>query len=193
MSTPTYAQALTAISDRLCCDALAHSQDTADTAAVIARTYGLNEEHARIAGLLHDWARENGGEALLLEARSLGIPVSDVDQAVPYLLHAHVGAKGVQSHFPGIPEEIVGAIERHTVGGGQMSALDKAVYVADMIEPGRTFDGVVELRELLGVVTLDELFAGAYEMTMRHLVAGRKRIHPATVEAWNAIVAGGSR
>lgn len=193
MTTPAYTDALAAVTERLCADALAHSKSTAETAARIAETYCVNGEHARLAGLLHDWARENGGDALLAEARSLGIVVTEVDEAVPYLLHARIGAEGVRAAFPGIPEEIAGAIERHTVGGANMSPLDKVVYVADMLEPGRCFHGVDDLRDLIGVATLDELFAEAYVISMHHLVRGRKRIHPATIDAWNAIIARGHR
>ena len=41
-------------------------------------------------------------------------------------------------HDPEIPR----AIEIHTVGAGQMSDLDKVVYVADYIERNRAFPGV---------------------------------------------------
>jgi len=41
-----------------------HSLGVADTAAALARRFGMNEERARIAGLLHDCGRMYGVEQL---------------------------------------------------------------------------------------------------------------------------------
>ena len=111
-----------------------------------------------------------------------------VDQAVPYLLHARLGAAAVREAFPGIDGAVVQAIERHTLGSTRMSSLDMCVYIADMIEPARRFDGVAELRQSVGRVSLEELYARAYAMSLAYLVSMRKHIHPMTVEAWNSIV-----
>ena len=64
------------------------------------------------------------------------------------------------------------------------------VYVADTLEPDRTHAGVEELRSLIGVVGLEELFARTYADSLRHLVDSRRRIHPETVATWNRIVEG---
>jgi predicted HD superfamily hydrolase involved in NAD metabolism len=109
--------------------------------------------------------------------------------AVPYLLHARAGAAEVRATFPHLPDEIARAIELHTMGSPEMSSLDKVVYIADMIEPARSFSGVEKLRDAVGRVSLDELFFLAYARSITHLIKKRRRIHPETVEVWNTLVA----
>ena len=44
--------------------------------------------------------------------------------------------------------EILDAIRYHTSGRPKMTLLEKVIYLADYIEPGRKFPGVEEVREL---------------------------------------------
>jgi len=162
----------------------------AETAGVLAVRYGVDEDSARLAGLLHDWDREQSSEQLFAAATSAAIEVSSADKTVPYLLHARTGASALRGTFPDLSDEVVTAVAHHTVGSVDMSDLDKVVYVADMIEPGRDYPGVEPLRELATSAGLPELFASAYQQSILHLISSRKRIHPDTVSVWNALVAG---
>ena len=182
------------LAERLGPEALEHSVAVARAAARLAETYGADAEQAYLAGLLHDWAREMTGAELLSSAGEYRLEVSAVDNAVPYLLHARVGARQVAEAFPGIAEEVVEAVAAHTFGDDEMRDLTRIVYIADMIEPGRDFEGVPELRDAVGAVDLDELFASAYAETLLHLVRSQRHIHPQTIAVWNGIVErGGSR
>jgi len=67
------------------------------------------------------------------------------------------------------------------------------VYIADAIEPDRTYDGVERLREHVARVTVEEAFAETYAASLRHIVRRRKAIHPTTVDVWNTYVAGDRR
>ena len=69
-------------------------------------------------------------------------------------------------------------------------SLDIVVYTADMIEPTRVYEALVPLRELVGQVSLDDLFAECFRATVEHLVAKRRYMHPETAEIWNTWVAG---
>ncbi len=44
--------------------------------------------------------------------------------------------------------EIIDAVRYHTTGRYGMSLLEKIIYIADAIEPGRTYPGVDEIRKL---------------------------------------------
>lgn len=187
----SYEQAYQALAERLSEGALAHSKGVADTAALLAGLYGVDGVKARIAGLLHDWHRELDDEMLLDEANDADLDVLEEELHSPRLLHARTGAADVEEAFPGIDDDIVAAIARHTVGSPDMTDLDKVVWIADTIEPGRDFEGVDDLREAVGTVSLDDLFALAYQRSVAFLVARRKRMHPLTVEVWNALVARG--
>lgn len=174
---------------RVSADTLGHCERVADTAAHIAASYGVDVARARLAGLLHDWSKEAATADLVSRARCHNLPVTDADLAVPYLLHAPVGAVQVRDALPGIDETVLHAIAAHTCGAREMSELDMVVYVADAIEPGRTHDGVKALRGAVGSVPLRELFARTYSASFRHLIEKRRCVHPVTTDVWNALVA----
>ena len=179
----------TTLGERLGKKAFAHCEAVAETAGHLAEVYDIDVDRARLAGLLHDWAREMSGEELLDAADANEFEMTDVDAAVPYLLHARAGAAQVRAAFPELDEDVAQAVELHTMGSASMSDLDKVVYIADMIEPSRGFDGVEKLRDAVGSVTLDELFVRAYARSVIRLVERRRRIHPETLEVWNTLVA----
>ncbi len=188
-----YDEALVALQARLGEQALAHSVRVAETAEALALIYFVDAEQAKLAGLLHDWDREVDQSLLPERARGAGVLVTDVDQAVPYLLHAYTGAAAVRERFSEIDPAVLRAIEAHTVGSHDMGDLDKVVYVADMIEPTRRFPGVNDIREAVGEVSLDDLFLLAYQHSLLHLIRSRKRLHPDTVSVWNGLVGGERR
>jgi predicted HD superfamily hydrolase involved in NAD metabolism len=184
----TYQQAHEALAARLSPQALGHCERVAETAAEIAARFGVDAERARLAGLLHDWGREDGDEALLSAAEAAGIPVDDVDRRVPYLLHADVSAAEIRDRFPELGDDIVQAVACHTFGRVGMTPLDKVVYIADSIEPGRDFLGVEELRAMAHGCDLEELFISTYARSISGLIQRRRPIHPGTAAVWNWIV-----
>lgn len=190
MNEVRYEAAVAAVEARLGHKAAKHCKRVAATAAALALLYGVDADDARLAGLLHDWDRDVARGELLGRAQARGLPVTDADEANPYLLHARTGALAVREAFPALSDEIVQAISRHTIGAPDMAPLDMVVYLADMIEPHRDYPGVEELRDAVGVVSLGDLFALGYQQSMRHLIDGRRRIHPASVAVWNALVGG---
>ena len=80
------------------------------------------------------------------------------------------------------------AIARHTVGGPEMTVLDKIIWYADMIEPGRDFPGVDELRELGRTASLDAMLLAGLSHSIVFVVEKGHLIHPATVLARNEIL-----
>lgn len=189
MSGVSVEDALAMVQSRLWPDAAEHCRLVADTAAELAAAYGVDIESARIAGLLHDWDREQPPAALLAAAGAHGIEVSAADSAGPHLLHARTGAVSLRETFPELDDEVLDAVSRHTLGAVAMTSLDMVVYIADMIEPSRDYSGVDGLRGAVGSASLRELFALCYQQSVSHLVAARKRIHPVTVDVWNEYVA----
>lgn len=193
MEAVTFDMAAAAVRARLSESGASHALRVAETAGMLAETYGVDVESARLAGVLHDWDREVGDSGLLGEAERAGVPVSDVDKSVPYLLHARTGAVGLAQALPGVSDDVVHAVARHTVGSTGMTDLDMVVFIADMIEPARHYKGFEELRAAVGVASLHELFASCYQRSVAHLVTSRRPLHPDTVGVWNEFVARGER
>ena len=165
-----------------------HSKGVATCAHTMATLYGEDPQDAYLAGLLHDWDRECSPEQLVESAQRCGIALNTVMRAHPRLLHAHTGAAAVAARFPQLKPSIIKAIESHTVGSIPMSDLDKIVYVADMIEPGRTYRQVESLRKMVGKVGLDALFCLCYQQSLYHLITHEKALHPDTLSVWNSLM-----
>lgn len=188
---PTLETVRDAVAPRLSPAAFAHCERVADTAAGLAMRYGLDIDEARLAGLLHDWDRELEGAELVSRARALGIEVTEVDEAVPYLLHGLVAERELPAVFPDLSGDVLDAIGAHTYGRVPMSPLAMVVYVADTIEPQREHPGVERVRQQVEGSSLTELFFEAYAASFKHIIKRRRPIHPATLEVWNRLVAGG--
>jgi predicted HD superfamily hydrolase involved in NAD metabolism len=156
----------------------AHSEATAAAAVALAQRYGVDASEAELAGLLHDYARDLSGDELLSLAGDLGVPVLEFEREHPLLLHARVGAALVRRDLPGIGEAVLSAIEVHTVGGLPMSDLDRVIYLADMVESGRDYDGVESLRWACRSATLPECFRVGYGRSVRHVLASGRPLHP---------------
>lgn len=167
-----------------------HSLGVADTAVFLARRFGVNEEQARVAGLLHDCAREFRNEDLIGEAEKRLIVVEPIERQMPLLLHAYVGARLVVEKYGVNDREVEQAIWRHTVGGSGMTALDKIIWFADMIEPGRDYPEVEMLRNLTENADLDEMLLTGLTQSIAFVLRKGGLVHPATVNARNEILLG---
>ncbi len=117
----------------------AHSVSVARCADLLAQRHGMNARKARVAGMLHDLARLYAPERLIAECEARGLPIAPNERAHPTLLHARLGAALARERFGVEDPEVLSAIEKHTTGAARMSPLDCAVYLADGLEPGRTF------------------------------------------------------
>lgn len=188
MGAPTLEEAHAALSRRLGPGSLGHCERVSDAARRIAVSYGLDEEPCALAGLLHDWSRDDDDATLLADAERYGLSVNAIEHARPYLLHARTAAERLREAFPGLDGDVIEAVAAHTLGSPGMGEPAKAVYVADTIEDARTWEGVEELRRAVGAVTLDELFTRAFQHTLAHVVDRRRRIHPQAIEVWNSLV-----
>lgn len=164
-----------------------HSLGVSTTAVELAKRFGCDMEQAKLAGLLHDLAREVPKSELLPRAQAFGIVVSDIEQAELVLLHAPLAAKMAQAEFGVADEEILQAIILHTTGGVAMTTLDKIIYLADVIEPGRNFTGVDKIRKV-ACADLDQALLVALDQSICHIVEKGGLLHPATIAARNEIL-----
>lgn len=165
-----------------------HSLGVEEMAVFLADRFGVDEEQARVAGLLHDCAREFRNEDMVKEAEKRGIAIGEVERSMPLLLHADIGAQRVREIYGVDDKDVSQAIARHTVGGPQMTKLDKIIWYADMIEPGRDFPGVDELRKLAKTASLDEMLLAGLSHSIIFVVKKGHLVHPATVLARNEIL-----
>ena len=184
----TFAEMKEKLQSRLKPSRFQHSLGVSETAVTLAKRFGVDEEKARIAGLLHDCARQYPNDELIAEAAIRGIAIGDVERETPLLLHADIGARLVAEEYGVEDEKIQQAIARHTVGGSNMSDLDKIVYFADMIEPNRDYPDVHRLRQLAAEGTLDEMVLAGLSQSISFIVNQGKLLHLGTIIARNELV-----
>ena len=125
-----------------------HTLRVAETAERLASLHGLDPAKARLAGLLHDLARETHGDELLRVAAETGILVGESEREKPMLLHGPVAAELAKADLGVTDEAVLESVRVHTTGAPGMGPLSLAVFVADKIEPGREGEWVEELRAL---------------------------------------------
>jgi len=118
-------------------DRYQHTLGVMYTSASMAMRYGADVTQALLAGLLHDCAKCIPGDKKIHLCEKYGLPVSDVEYENPGLLHARLGAYLAEKKYHIHDREIIHAISSHTTGRPGMSLLEKIVYIADYIEPGR--------------------------------------------------------
>ena len=115
-----------------------HTLGVCYTASCLAMVFGGDVRSAQIAGLLHDCAKCIPNEKKIEMCKKYHLQISAAELANPGLLHAKLGAYVAWKKFQIEDEEILRAIASHTTGRPAMSLLDKIIYIADFIEPGRT-------------------------------------------------------
>ncbi len=155
----------------------AHTLRVAETTEHLAKLHGLDSERARLAGLLHDTAREVGMEKLLRVAKEDGLPVGDFERERPILLHGPVAAELAREDLGVEDGEILDAVRAHTTGEPGMGPLALALFVADKIEPGREQPGVEDLRALASV-SLHQAARAALEDSISYNERRDRPAHP---------------
>lgn len=117
-----------------------HTLGVAYTAANLAAVHNADEDKAFLAGLLHDCAKFYETEEQIALCDEAGISLTETEQLNPALIHGKLGAFYAKTKYQVEDEEILSAIRYHTTGHPDMTVLEKIIYLADYIEPGRSMD-----------------------------------------------------
>ncbi len=165
-----------------------HSCNVSKTCVKLAKEYGCNKAKARLAGILHDWDKGLDLEGIRQRLRDFDLE-EHIDPFVfehmPRVLHGTTAAYALANKFPEISGDVLQAIDRHTTAAEKMSDLDMILYIADAIEPGRSFECLPSLRKMVGKATLEKLYFSVYEQWVRLLFDRGKAFHPDTITIWN--------
>ena len=160
---------------------VAHVLGCRDTAVELAKRWGVSEEEAARAGILHDITKALDGPLQLTLCREYGTILDSFSSKYPKTLHALTGSLVAERIF-GEREAVVSAICHHTTGKADMNLLEKIIYVADYMEPNRKFPGVERLREL-AFSDIDAAVKLGLEMTLQHLHNLGDEVSPASRQA----------
>lgn len=122
-----------------------HCLRVADEAKKLACRYGIDEENAYVAGLMHDIAKEFSEEENNYWIKNKHISLELLGDEYKKVIHAEVGSIIAKDKYQ-MNNEICQAIKYHTIGNINMNLLDKIIYVADKIENGKNYPGIEEER-----------------------------------------------
>jgi predicted HD superfamily hydrolase involved in NAD metabolism len=166
-----------------------HTVGVRDTSVMLARMHGADTDRAAIGALLHDIARDLPSEELfrIIEEHDPGVLFNVHERRNPVLLHAAAGAILARTRFHIRDEEILRCIERHTAGAPGMGLLERIIFVADFIEPGRDMEGVKEARDL-ATSDLSAAMLCVLKSILYYLLREDRYIITDAIEAYNEIL-----
>lgn len=158
-----------------------HIRGTELAAVALARRWGADIEKARRAAILHDCTKYLSGEEQVRLCQTYGVVLDELERKATKLLHAKTGAWLAQEWY-GVDDDIFSAIYWHTTGKADMTLLEKVIYLADYMEPGRDFPGVEGLRAL-AESDLDAAVLMGFEMSVEEMRQRALPVHRSTLEA----------
>lgn len=164
-----------------------HSKEVAEECRRLAIKFGVNEEAAEIAGLLHDISAIFPFHQRLAISNLLGIQVLKEEEEFPLILHQKISQVMAKEIWNISNEDILSAIGCHTTLKKEYKQLDLLLFVADKVkwdqkgEPPYLEDVVNGLN-----ISLEH---GAYAY-IKHLMDNKsnlKVVHPWLVDAYNSL------
>lgn len=156
-----------------------HSIRVAEMAVKRAPSLGIPERLAITAALFHDCAKN-------LERSSQYLKGFQIAQDVPApVVHQFAGAYVAENVFGVENQDVLNAIRYHTSGRANMSALERLIFLSDMLEDGRDYDVVEKLRALFWDKTddLTVCMAVALQESLRFLKEKNVPVYELTVQA----------
>ena len=164
-------------------DRFEHCIGVSKTAKKLAELNQYDEDKAALAGFIHDYAKQVSVEEYREVIKTKGFD-QDLLNWNRSIWHGIVGTYFIQRDLKITDSEILTAVRRHTTADVKMTTLDKIVFMADYIEPGRSFPGVEEARKIT-YANLDKGVGYQLAHTLEFLIEKRNKIYPRTLDAYN--------
>lgn len=161
-----------------------HTLGVMDTAVKLAQIHGCDTVQAQYAGLLHDCAKCISNDKKIEICRKYALEISKAEMNMPSLLHAKCGMILAKEKYGIKDPDILHAIRYHTTGCPDMNLLDKIIYIADYIEPGR--DKAPHLKKLrnMALKDLDETLYLILKDTVSYLNKNKENADQATMDTY---------
>lgn len=161
-----------------------HSLGVSFTAFCLALRYGEDPEKARLAGILHDCAKQIDDNKMLEICQKNNLSISNVEENNLFLLHGKAGSVIARKKYKVEDEDILNSITFHTTGRPNMSLLEKIIYIADYIEPGRNQAPDLEELRKLAFEDIDKCLIKILESTLNYIDKKGSALDPLTKETY---------
>ncbi len=161
----------------------AHSIRVALLAARRAKDLKIPEDKAIAAALFHDCGKNLSPDSPYLAGFS---PPTKWGEVPPAVWHQYAGAYVAERQFGVQDKDILNAVRYHTSARRNMSQLEKLIFLADMLEEERNYEGVDALRRLFWQRknSLKGCVRAALYETLAYLKKSGKEIYPLTQAAY---------
>ena len=165
-----------------------HSVGVMKMCEKLAKIYKVDVEKAKIAGLLHDNAKEMSPEEMLDYVKKNNIEITEIEKINTPILHGKIGADIAKKKY-GVDKQIEDAIKYHTTTNIKMDTLAKILYVSDKIEMNRMSDeyNIQEEREV-AKKDLDRAVLMIIDSNIESLIKKGKLIEQESIETRNKIL-----
>lgn len=164
-----------------------HTLGVAMTAANLAEVHGCDSNQAYTAGLLHDCAKYLTGNEQITACQSANISLTKVELENTALIHGKLGAYIAKTRYGIRDKEILSAITWHTTGKPKMTLLEKIIYLADYMEPGRTMNckpySLAQIRRA-SFENIDKALYMVLECSVKYLEKSGVPIDPQTIDTY---------
>lgn len=162
-----------------------HTLSVAGTASSLAMCYGADLEKAETAGLLHDCAKCLDLRKMQRVCEKAGLTVSSFEAESGSLLHSKAGSVLAAEKYGITDPDMINAIRYHTTGRPGMSLLEKIIFVADYIEPGRFTAKNLPLIRRLAFSDIDEALMKILYDTLVYLNSTGFAVDPMTRKTYD--------
>ncbi len=165
-----------------------HSLGVMEMAGKLAKIHNEDIETAKIAGLLHDIAKEMPKEEMLKYVKENNIETNKIERINTAILHGKIGADIAKKRY-GVSKQIQNAIKYHTTTSPEMDTLAKIVYVADKTEMNRkSEDYDIEYERKLAKKDLDAVIIYIIDANIKSLIDKNKLIEEESVKTRNSLM-----
>ena len=161
-----------------------HTLGVMYTAGALAMAHGADLNQAMLAGLLHDCAKCIPNDEKFALCKKNRIELTQAEKDNPALIHAKLGAFLARKKYHVTDEEVIHAILVQTTGEPGMNLLDKIIYIADYIEPGRDKAENLSIVRPLSFKDLDAALCKILGDTLEYLKSTGKEIDALTEQTY---------
>ena len=120
-------------------------------------------------------------------AKKMKIPLSKYDLDSKGVIHGRIGAVMADKEFGVKDREILRAIHFHPTGNARMGLLEKIVYLADYLDPGRELENAPQIMDK-AMNNLDEACLWVVIEKCRYVFEKKECLHPDSVHFYNKMI-----
>ena len=153
-----------------------HTKGVITLALKYAKKLGVCLNRTLTASMLHDVAKY---------LNVADFPDCEIPKGVPApVVHQYLGAHVAKTVLGVKCNQVLNAIRYHTSAKPNMSLLAKIIFTADMLEEGRTYEGVSEMRAI-SLEDFDVGFALALKRSLTYINLRGGEVYPLTQQAYD--------